>query len=227
MNPEEGASLDGLLSQKKWAASIMRRVLSLKDVLVACLRLLTAFVVGLVSGFLTIRHLYQANWWGYLLLLLPPFVGVIGMVTVGARNEHPSFTGHITTWPAWLGFWLAFLLWEASHLPIIFITFSGCWAAGCDPGYANPPPSELPLPFGTVFLIFFLIFFLRYGIGLVSIEVGIQVVIKYRSRRGDQSRARVRQELSAEDARRQLYLYRTQGRDNRSRYLSPRSRFRR
>lgn len=223
MNPEEGANLDGHLSQKKWAACIMRRVLSPKDVLVACPRLLTAFVAGLISGFLTIRLLYQTNWWGDLLLLLPPFVGVIGMVTVGARNERPSFSGHITAWPAWLGFWLAFLLWEAFHPRMIFITLSGCLGSGCDPGYAHPAPSIHPFPFLTVFLIFGVC----YGIGLVSIEVGIQVVIKYRSRRGDQSRARVRQGLSAEDAWRQLYLRRTQGGDSSSRHRSPQSRFRR
>jgi hypothetical protein len=201
----------------------MRRALSLKGVLVASPRLLIAFVAGLVSGFLTIRLLDQTNWWGYLLVLLPPLVGVIGMMTVSARHEHPSFTGHITSWLAWLGFWLAFLLWEAFHPRMIFLTLSGCWAAGCDPGYANALPSIHPLPFLTVFLLFLVC----YGMGLVSIEVGIQVVLKSRYRRGDQSRARDRQDLSAEDARKHLYLRRTQGRNSRRRHLPPQPHFRR
>lgn len=201
----------------------MRSNLSLKDVLVILLRLLTAFAVGLLSGFLTVRLLSQTNWWFYLLILLPLFVGAIGMLTVGPHNQHPSFTGHITAWPAWLGFWLAFLLWEAFHPRMIFITLSGCWAAGCDPGYAKSPPSIHPLPFLTVFLIFFIFF----GIGLVSSEVGIQIVLKYRYRRGDRSRARDSQELSAEDTWRQLYLRRTQGGDSRDRHRPAQSRFRR
>ena len=177
------------------------------------LRVVTAFFVSLLLGFLTIRLLYQTDWWFYLLVLLPLFFGGVGMLTVGPHNQRPSFTGRITAWLAWLGFWLSFLVWEAFHPDMVFITFSGCWAAGCDPGYANSPPSIDPLRFPVVFFIFFVF----YGVGLLFVEVGVQLMIKYIYRGGNQSSASVLHEISAEDARRQLFLRRTQGSSSRSR----------
>jgi hypothetical protein len=143
--------------------------------------MVTAFAASLLSGFLVIRLLYQTNWWFYLLMLLPLFVGGVGMLTVSPHNPRPSFTGRMTAWPAWLGIWLSFLVWEAFHPHMIVITTSGCWAAGCDPGVL-PIHETDPLPFPLVFIGFFLC----YVIGLAFIEVGLQLALKYRTRRGKQ-----------------------------------------
>jgi hypothetical protein len=145
----------------------------------AIVRLLMAFSVGILLGFLGSYLFGQRDWSRPLFLLLTPLLlGIVGMLTVRTRKERLMKSGFSTGWLLWLGVWVAVLAWKWFQPQ----TITNC-------GFPDGPCASTTLSFGNAYAGFGLLFFLGFlawGSALVVIGAALmESVMTSTQRRGN------------------------------------------